>query len=218
MSLIRVVLGLVASMNLEMEQLDGKTAFLHGDLEEEIYMEQLEGFTIKCKEHLVCRLKKSLYGLKQAPRQWYKKFDSFIVEYGYDRIASDHCVFVKKFSNGEFIILSLYVDDMLIVDRDTGKIDKLKKKLSKSFEMKDLGTTSRILGIKISRGKMNGKFWLSQKSYIEKLLDKFNMGKAKPVSSPLGSHLKLSSKQSPSSEKEKKKKCKRCPMHQSWVA
>ena len=96
-------------------------------------MEQLEGFRIKGKEHLVCQLNESLYGLKQAPRQWYKKFDSFMVEHGYDRTASDHCVFVKKFSDGEFIILLLYVDDMLIVGRDTSKIDKLKKKLSKSF-------------------------------------------------------------------------------------
>ena len=119
-------------MNLEIEQLDVKTAFLHGDLEEEIYMEQPEGFTMKGKDHLVCRLKKNLYGLKQAPRQWYKKFDSFMVEHGYDRTASDHYVFVKKLSNGEFIILLLYVDDMLIVGRDTGKIDKLKKELSKS--------------------------------------------------------------------------------------
>ena len=155
------MLGLTASMNLKIEQLDVKTTFLHDDLEEEIYMEQPEGFTIKGKEHLVCRLKKSLYGLKQAPRQWYKKFDSFIVEYGYDRIASDHCAFVKKFSNGEFIILSLYVDDMLIVDRDTGKIDKLKKELSKSFEMKDLGLARQIIGIKISRDRKNGKLWLS---------------------------------------------------------
>ena len=84
--------------------------------------------------------------------------------------------------------------------------------------MKDLGPTSQILDIKISRDRTNEKLWLSQESYIEKLLDKFNMGKAKSMSSPLGSYLKLSSKQSPSSEKEKKKKCKRCPMHQSWVA
>ena len=84
-----------------------------------------------------------------------------MVEHGYDRIASDHCAFVKKFSNGEFIILSLYVDDMLIVDRDTGKIDKLKKELSKSFEMKDLGLASQIIGIKISRDRKNGKLWLS---------------------------------------------------------
>ena len=161
MSLIRVMLGSVASMNLEIEQLDVKNAFLHDDLEEEIHMEQPEEFIIKGKEHLVCRLKKSLYGLKQAPRQWYKKFDSFMVEHGYDRTASDHCVFVKKFSNREFIILLLYVDDMLIVSRDTGKIDKLKKELSKSFQMKDLGSASQILGIRISRDRTNGKLWLS---------------------------------------------------------
>ena len=151
----------------------------------------------------MCRLKKILYGLKQAPREWYKKFDSFMVEHRYDRIASDHCVFVKKFSDGEFIIFLLYVDDMLIVGRDTGKIDKLKKELSKSFEMKDLGPASQILGIKISRDRKNGKLWLSQESYIKKVLDTFNMNKVKPVSSLLGSHLKLSSKQSLSSEKEK---------------
>ena len=103
MSSIRVVLGLVVSMNLEIEQLDVKTTFLH--LDEEIYMEQPDRFTIKGKEHLVCRLKKNLYGLKKAPRQWYKKFDSFMVEYGYDRTVFDHFVFVKKFFDEEFIIL-----------------------------------------------------------------------------------------------------------------
>ena len=74
-----------------------------------------------------------------------------MVEHGYDKIASDHCVFVKKFFDAEFIILLLYVDDMLIVGRDMGKIDKLKKELSKSFEMKDLRSVSQILGIKISQ-------------------------------------------------------------------
>jgi hypothetical protein len=157
MSSIRVVLSLAAKMNLEIEQLDVKTAFLHGDLEEEIYMEQPEGFSAKGKEHLVCRLKKSLYGLKQAPRLWYKKFDSFMVDHGYDRTTSDHCVFVKKFFDGEFIILLLYVDDMLIVGRDTSKIDKLKKELSKSFSMKDLGSAKQILGMKISRDRKSGK-------------------------------------------------------------
>jgi hypothetical protein len=86
MSSIRVVLGLAANMNLEIEQLDMKIAFLHGDLEEEIYMEQPEGFTTRGKEHLECQLKKSLYILKQALRQWYRKFDFFMVEYGYDKL------------------------------------------------------------------------------------------------------------------------------------
>ena len=85
MSSIRVVLSLTASLDLELEQLDVKTAFLHGDLNEEIYMSQPEGFEVKGKEHMVCKLKKSLYGLKQAPRQWYKKFDSFMVSHEYKR-------------------------------------------------------------------------------------------------------------------------------------
>ena len=117
MSSIRVVLGIAASLNLEIEQLDVKTAFLHGDLEEEIYMEQPEGFKESDKENLVCRLKKSLYGLKQAPRQWYKKFDSFMTDHGYHKITSDHCVYVKKILDGNFVILLLYVDGMFIVGR-----------------------------------------------------------------------------------------------------
>jgi hypothetical protein len=108
-------LGLTTSLDLELEQMDVKTAFLHGDLEEEIYKVQPEGFEAKGKEHKVCKLKKSLYGLKQAPRQWYKKFDSFMVGQGYTRTYANHCVYVRKFPNGKFIILLLYVDDMLIV-------------------------------------------------------------------------------------------------------
>ncbi|PKI56506.1 hypothetical protein CRG98_023144 [Punica granatum] len=150
MSSIRVVLALAANLNLEIEQLDVKTAFLHGDLEEEIYMEQPEGFRVKGKEHLVCRLRKSLYELKQASRQWYKKFDSFMLSHGYTRTTSNHCVFVKQFSDGDFIILLLYVDDMLLVGHDMSKIADLKKELNKSFAMKDLGPVKQILGMHIS--------------------------------------------------------------------
>ena len=99
-----------------------KTAFLDGDLEEEIYMQQPEGFMKRGKEYLVCRLKKSIYGFKQAPRQWYRKFDSFMTDQGYHKTQADHCVFVKKFEGGDFLILLLYVDDMLIVGRDQAKI------------------------------------------------------------------------------------------------
>ncbi|CAL9021277.1 unnamed protein product [Prunus brigantina] len=139
----------------------------------------------------------------RAPRQWYKKFDSFMIEHRYRRTTSDHCVFVKRFDDGEFIILLLYVDDMLIVGQNSDKTSKLKKELSKSFAMKDLGPAKRILGMSISRDRKNRKLRLSQESYIEKVLKRFNMDKAKPVSTPFPSHFKLSSKQSPTCEKEK---------------
>ena len=110
---------------------------MHVELDEEIYMHQPEGF--EEKENLVCRLKKILYGLKQAPHQWYKKFESFMVEHGFQKTQADHCVFLKRYNKGDFLILLLYVDGMLIVGQDTRKIGSLKKALGKSFAMKDLG-------------------------------------------------------------------------------
>jgi len=92
-------------------------------------MEQPEGFKVKCKDNFVCKLKKSLYGLKQAPRQWYRKFDSFMTENEYKRTTSDYCVYIKWFGE-DFIILLLYVDDMLILGKDMFKIDRLKKELN----------------------------------------------------------------------------------------
>ena len=83
-------------------------------------MDQPEGFKLKGKEHMVCKLIKSLYGLKQAPRKWYKKFESFMVGHGYTRTNADHCVYVRKFPIGKFVILLLYVDYMLIVGQDAG--------------------------------------------------------------------------------------------------
>ena len=94
---IRVILGLAASMNLELEQLDVKIAFLHGDLNEEIFMEQPEGFKVKRKENMVCKLKKSLYGFKQTPQQWYKKFNSFMMSQEYKRTFADPCVYFRRF-------------------------------------------------------------------------------------------------------------------------
>jgi len=110
----KTILSLVAAKDLQLDQLDVKTTFLHGDLEEEIYMQQPQGYEVKGKEKLVCRLKKSLYGLKQAPRQWYLKFDRFMSEQGYTRCHSDHCVYLKRKNDGSYIILLLYVDCMLV--------------------------------------------------------------------------------------------------------
>ena len=138
-------------MDLKLEQLDVKTAFLHGDLKEEIYMDQPKGFKVKGKERMVYKLKKSLYGLKQAPRQWSKKFDSFMVGHGYTRTNADHCVYVRKFPNGKFVIL--FVDDILVVRQDAGVIENLKKDLFKLFDMKDLGPARQILGMQILRDR-----------------------------------------------------------------
>ena len=145
MNSIRTIVSLVAVEDLHLEQLDVKTTFLHGDLEEEIYMQQPQGYEVKGKENLVCRLKKTLYGLKQAPRQWYLKFDKSMTEQGYSRCHSKHFVCFKRLDNGRYIILILYVDDMLIVGSNKQDINVLKIKLSKSFAMKDLGVAKKYL-------------------------------------------------------------------------
>ena len=118
-------------------------------------------------------------------------------------VLARYCLFVKKLGDNNFIILFLYVDDMLIVDHDASKIDNLKKKLSKSFIIKDQGSTIYILGMTISYDWKIGKLWLSQEAFIESALERINMSKAKYVCSPLAGHLRLSSKHFPTSEKEK---------------
>ena len=200
---IRTVLALTALLDLELEQLDVKTTFLHGDLDEEIYMDQPEGFVQGRSRRLVCKLRKSLYGLRQSPRQWYKKFDSFMVSQNFIRSEYDHCVYFKSF-NGIFIILVLYVDDMLIASKSMEEINRLKAQLSRTFEMKDLGAAKHILGMEIHRDRKNGKLWLSQQKYVEKVLEKFGMNNVKPVNVPLASHFKLSSDLSPRTNEEKK--------------
>ncbi|KAL9257971.1 Retrovirus-related Pol polyprotein from transposon TNT 1-94-like protein [Drosera capensis] len=138
----------------------------------------------KGKKDYVCKLKRSLYGLKQAPRQWYKKFKSVICGQGYRKTISDHCVFVNKFSDGNFIILLLYVDDMLIVGKDISRIDTLKKQLGESFAMKDMGPAKQILGIRIMHDRKEKKLWLSQKHYVERVLQRFRIGNPKAVFKP----------------------------------
>src|ERR1044072_9997982 len=110
---IRAVLALVASQDMILEQMDVKTVFLHGKIEEQIYMEQPEGFE-ETGQRQVCNLKRSLYGLKQSPRKWYKRFDSYVLKIGFGRCEYDCCVYVRSLDDGSNIFLLLYVDDMLI--------------------------------------------------------------------------------------------------------
>ncbi|KAE8680428.1 putative Double Clp-N motif-containing P-loop nucleoside triphosphate hydrolases superfamily protein [Hibiscus syriacus] len=200
---VRVVLAMCATLNLHLEQLDVKTTFLHGNLEEEIYMLQPEGFEEEEKKNLVCRLNKYLYGLKQAPMCWYKRFDSFIMCLGYNRLNADPCAYLKRSSDNDFVILLLYMDDMLVAGPNKDHIEELKAQLAREFEMKDLGSVNKIIGMQIHRDKSNRKIWFSQKNYLKKILSRFNMQDCKPISTPLPINFKLSSSMSPSSEKER---------------
>ena len=201
---IRLLLSIVVNHDLELEQLDVKTAFLHGDIDEEIYMEQPEGFLVKNKEDYVCHLKKSMYGLKQAPSQWNICFDSFMKELRFRRCEFNHCVYVKEATGGIYVYLLLYVDDMLVASKSMVEIEKVKKPLSGRFEMKDMGCARRILGMDIQRDCAGGVLTLSQSSYVEKVLQTFNMNDSTAVTTHVGSHFKLKAVENGEQETETK--------------
>nr|KAJ0204103.1 hypothetical protein LSAT_V11C500253940 [Lactuca sativa] len=146
-STIRLLLAFAAIHNLVIHQMDVKTAFLNGDLDEEIYMKQPEGFVMPGNEHKVCKLKKSLYGLKQAPKQWHQKFDDVVWSNGFALNQADKYVYRTFDTSSKGVMICLYVDDMLIFGTDLEEVDKTKKFLSSSFDMKDMGEAEVILGI-----------------------------------------------------------------------
>ncbi|KAH9650014.1 hypothetical protein KPL70_026198 [Citrus sinensis] len=200
---IRVLLALTAVYDMELDQLDVKTTFLHGNLQEEIFMTQPEGYTDQIKPNHVCLPKKSLYGLKQSPRQWYLRFDEFITSHGFNKCSFDCCVYYKTTKADLRIYLLLYVDDMLIACKQRDEIDALKLLLSLEFDMKDLGHAKKILGLEIRRNRKEGKIFLTQEKYLAKVLDTFGMQSCKPVMTPLASHLRLSNQQCPHTNEEK---------------
>ncbi|KAH9698402.1 Integrase catalytic domain-containing protein [Citrus sinensis] len=174
-SSIRILLAMVEQFDLELVQLNVKTVFLHGDLEEEIYMTQPYGLKVAGKENWVCKLTKSLYGLKQSLRQWYKRFDRFMKGQRYTRNKFDHCVYFRKLQEGSFIYLLLYVDDMLIASKSKDEIEKLKTQLNQESEMKDISEAKKILGMEICRDRAHGKVNFSQKQYLKNVLQQFSM-------------------------------------------
>eukprot|EP00253_Pinus_taeda_P033245 PITA_33245 len=157
--------------------MDVKSAFLHGDLHEEIYMEQPIGF-IQTDSSLVCRLKKSLYGLKQAPRAWYAKMDNFLLESGFSSCHSDNTVYTKTVGNS-LIILVLYVDDLILTGSDPILINHVKSSLKKKFEMTDLGHLHYFLGLQVLQSKEG--ISLSQSKYACDILRHFHMEESKRI-------------------------------------
>ena len=149
----------------------------------------------------MCKLKKSLYGLKWSPRQRYKRFDSFMILNDFKMSDFGSCVYIK-FVDGSPIYLLLYVDDMLISAKSKKQITTLKAQLSSEFDMKDLGAAKKILGMEISRDRDFGLLFLSQQSYIKKVLHPFNMHHAKSVNTPIAPHFKLASSDFPSTDED----------------
>ena len=193
-SSIRLLMALVAQNDWELHQMDVKTAFLHGELEESIFMEQPEGFIKPGDEEKVCLLKRSIYGLKQSSRQWNIQFDEHMKKIGFVSSKYDSCVYIKEREGKSVAFLLLYVDDMLVTGSDINEIQKVKHDLKCRFEMKDLGEAKRILGIDIIRDRKRRVLWLSQQHYIDKVLKKFQM--------KLGQQFQLSAEQSPKSREE----------------
>jgi Fe2+ transport system protein FeoA len=185
---IRILFALASIYDLHVHQMDVKTAFLNGDLDEEVYMEQPEGFILPGNEHKVCKLVKSLYGLKQAPKKWHEKFDLAIISFGFKHNSVDKCLYCKVCEN-YVIFICLYVDDMLIMCNHMDGIKETKRFLSSIFKMKDLGKVDTILGIKVT--KNSGGFYLSQSHYIESVINKFKHLNIKDCSTPLDPSSKL---------------------------
>ncbi|WVZ96895.1 hypothetical protein U9M48_042475 [Paspalum notatum var. saurae] len=179
---IRILLAIAAYHDYEVWQMDVKTAFLNGNLSEDVYMTQPDGF--------VCKLLKSIYGLKQASRSWNQRFDEVVKGFGFIKNVEDPCVY-KKVSGSALVFLVLYVDDILL-------IEAVKDSLRKSFSMKDLGEAAYILGIKIYRD------W-SKRTYIDKVLKWFNMHDSKKGFLPMSPGTILSKTQCPSTTDEQKR-------------
>ena len=198
----RIIMALVAHFNLELHQMDVKTAFLNGSLSEDVYMVQPDGFVETGTENMVCKLKRSIYGLKQASRQWYLKFHDIVTSYGFQENAVDQCIYLRV-SGSKYIILGLYVDDILLAANDTNLLLETKQMLSCSFDMKDLGEAHYVLGIEILRDRSRRILGLSQKTYIDRILQRFNLQSCAPGKAPISKGDKISKSQCPDNDVDK---------------
>ncbi|KAK3725314.1 hypothetical protein QZH41_002591 [Actinostola sp. cb2023] len=185
---LRTVIALSVKQELKLHQMDVTTAFLNGDLKEEVYMRQPEGFSVKGKEHLVCKLNKSLYGLKQSPRCWNYTLDEHLKSMGFVQTPSDPCIYVSDEDAIPFII-AVYVDDIVLAGPSDEKIAEVKQNISERFEVKDMGELKYFLGVQVIQE--DGKVWIGQPTYTENILKKFGMENCKPVSTPVDPNFKL---------------------------
>jgi hypothetical protein len=199
-SSIRLILAISAIEDLHLRTVDISHAFINGELEEEIYMKQPEGF----QEHgpdYVCKLNRSLYGLKQASRVWNKKLHGTLISMGFKRLESDRSIYL--YVRGDVrIIMPVVVDDMTLASKSPEALDNFVKELSQHYELRDLGTTSYFLGIEITRDRPNHTVSLCQHQYILNMLDRFKLSDCNPVSTPMDPGLCLDASMGASTDEE----------------
>ena len=183
---IRLILVIAAKEDLEILQMDFDTAFLNGFLEEEVDMDQPQGFVIGDPKLLVCKLKKSIYGLKQAARVWYLAVRKLLESFGWKVTSIDMCLFIKTSKTGKIMLLALYVDDTAIVVHkdDVEEWNHDKELIKKQFKIKDIGELFWILNMKVIRDRIKKKITLSQEAYVLGMLEKFELNHEKGVNNP----------------------------------
>ena len=182
---VRILMALAAEKNLKIHQMDAVTAFLQGDVEEEIYLEQPKGFADGSER--VCKLNRAIYGLKQAGRQWNVKLDTSLKEIGLRSCKMDPCIYYTRDLE---LMIAIYVDDFLIFYKDATKLNDLKKTLCTKFKMKDMGSAKGCIGIRIKQSA--GSIELDQETYVNEVLRRFGMLDSKPIGNPCDTNVKLS--------------------------
>ena len=186
---VRVLIALAAKCEWDILQLDVKNAFLHGELQEEVYMQLPPGYQLTNVPNQVCKLKKALYGLKQSPRAWFSRFTKAMIDLNYHQARGDHVLFIKHSTTGAVTLLLVYVDDILITGGDAAEIHQLTTALSGQFEMKELGQLKYFLGIEVAYSKEG--ISLSQHKYTLDLLQETGQLGCKPTSTPLDVNVKI---------------------------
>ena len=186
---LRTVIALAVQNGLKLHQMDVTTAFLNGELDEEVYMKQPEGFATKGQEDLVCKLKRSIYGLKQSPRCWNSVLDNQSKRMGFVQAKGDPCIYMA--SEGEMFIIAVYVDDIVLAGESNKRMSEVKQALAKQFEVKDMGELHYFLGVNIVQDSNTGEVCIGQPAYATNLVQKFGMEHAKAVNTPVDVNMKL---------------------------
>jgi uncharacterized OsmC-like protein len=184
---IRTVLACAASNSWCVYQLDVKSAFLHSELSEDIYVEQPLGYH-QGDSRKVYKLRKALYGLKQAPRAWYSKIEAYFVSEGFLKCPAEHTLFVKA-KDKDILIVSVYVDDLIVTGNNEAQIDEFKQSMMKQFAMTDLGKMKYFLGVEVNQTE-DGIF-IHQSKYATEILNKFGMSNCNSVNNPIVPGCKL---------------------------